>query len=239
MHFTIRLFAGLAEVVGASTLPFHAAETPLTAGRLKELLSAAYPDAAAQINVSLVAIDREYAPEDTLIPEHAEVALIPPVSGGEEGTVNESTPDGLYAVTDKALAAEAHLDKVLDASHGASLLFIGTTREMTGDQRTTALYYEAYIPMTLSKLQEIGNLVKERWNARCAITHRLGLVGLGEASVIIAVSSPHRDNCYEASRFAIEQLKQIVPIWKKDINEEGQFWKGSEPTSATSRTLQP
>lgn len=99
---------------------------------------------------------------------------------------------------------------------------------MTGEQRTTALHYDAYIPMALSKLEEIGKEVKNRWNANCAISHRIGLVGLKEASVIIAVSTPHRDTCYEASRFAIERLKQTVPVWKKDINESGQHWVNSD-----------
>jgi len=234
MQITIRLFAGLAEVIGTSSLLFHADETPLTAGRMKELLSAAYPDAAAQIAVSLVAIDREYAPEDTVIRETAEVALIPPVSGGEAQPIHESTPDGRYAITDQALVAEELLDKVLDANHGASLLFVGTTREMTGDQRTITLQYEAYIPMALSKLQEIGREVMERWNALCAITHRIGTVGPKEASVMIAVSSPHRDTCYEASRYAIEELKRMVPIWKKDINEDSQIWKGPDKSAHSS-----
>lgn len=88
---------------------------------------------------------------------------------------------------------------------------------MTGEQRTTALHYEAYIPMAISKLEEIGKEVKNRWSANCAISHRIGHVGLKEASVIIAISTPHRDTCYEASRFAIERLKQTVPVWKKTL----------------------
>lgn len=234
MHITIRLFAGLAEIIGSSSLTFHATENPLTAGKLKELLSTSYPDAASLIGTSLVAIDREYAPDEALITESAEVALIPPVSGGENGSLYESTPDGLYSITDLPLNAEKLLDAVLDANHGASLLFVGTTREMTGEQRTTALDYEAYIPMALNKLKEIGDEVQNRLNARCAISHRIGLVGLKEASVIIAVSTPHRDTCYEASRLAIELLKQTVPIWKKDINESGQHWVGSEQKAADS-----
>ncbi|NQX48451.1 MoaD/ThiS family protein [Paenibacillus tritici] len=82
MHISIRLFAGLAEVIGSSTLIFHAHESPVTAGRLKELLSASYPDAAPQIGVSLIAVNHEYAPDDMDITEGSEVALIPPVSGG-------------------------------------------------------------------------------------------------------------------------------------------------------------
>lgn len=228
MHVTIRLFAGLAEVIGTSSLPFHIHSEPVTAGRLKELLSASYPDAAAQISVSLVAIDREYAPDDSIISEASEIALIPPVSGGEPEPAVSETADGLYCISELPLNGEVLLEKVLDNNHGASLVFIGTTREMTGDQRTTALYYEAYVPMALAKLQEIGREVGERWNARCAIAHRTGLVGLKEASVIIAVSAPHRDTCYEASRYAIEKLKASVPVWKKDINDNAERWLGSD-----------
>ncbi|MBT2287563.1 molybdenum cofactor biosynthesis protein MoaE [Paenibacillus albidus] len=237
MHINVRLFAGLAEIIGSSQLSFHAQENPLTAAKLKELLSAAYPDAASQIAVSLVAIDHEYAPDDSLIREAAEIALIPPVSGGEPESVHASTPDGLYCITDQPLDAQELLDKVLDANHGASLVFVGTTREMTGDQRTVSLHYEAYVPMALAKIQEIGREVLERWNAHCAITHRIGLVTLKEASVIIAVSAGHRDICYEASRFAIEKLKQIVPVWKKDIGDSGEKWVSPGPKSLNSDHL--
>ncbi|MBW4083803.1 molybdenum cofactor biosynthesis protein MoaE [Paenibacillus sp. S150] len=236
MHLTIRLFAGLAEVIGSSSLPFHSHETPLTAGRLKELLSAAYPDAAPQIKVSLVAIDREYAPDDSAISEASEIALIPPVSGGEPAAEVQETADGRFIITGQPLNGESLLDKVLDVNHGASLLFVGTTREMTGSQRTTALHYEAYIPMALSKLQEIGSEVEKRWNARCAIAHRIGHVGLKEASVMIAVSAPHRDTCYEASRHAIERLKASVPVWKKDIGGSGEQWLGSDPKAKEYRS---
>ncbi|KWX79122.1 molybdopterin converting factor [Paenibacillus riograndensis] len=229
MHVTIRLFAGLAEVIGSSSLAFHSHESPLTAGRLKELLSTSYPEAAPQIKVSLVAIDHEYAPDDSVISEASEVALIPPVSGGEPDAEEQETPDGRFSITDQPLNGESLLDKVLDVNHGASLLFVGTTREMTGTQRTTALHYEAYVPMALAKLEEIGREVGERWNARCAIAHRTGLVALKEASVMIAVSAAHRDICYEASRYAIEKLKASVPVWKKDINDSGEQWLGADP----------
>ncbi|WP_150267309.1 molybdenum cofactor biosynthesis protein [Paenibacillus tepidiphilus] len=232
MHINIRLFAGLAEVIGTSSLSFHMHNEEATADQLKEQLSAAYPDAAAQIQVSMVAINREYAPGDTRITGDAEVALIPPVSGGESVPDCGETPDGLFSVNDQPLDAEALLDKVLDQNHGASLVFVGTTREMTGEQRTTALYYEAYLPMALGKMQQIGHEVRERWNAHCAIAHRIGLVGLKEASVIIAVSAAHRDVCYEASRYAIEQLKATVPVWKKDLGESGEQWVGADPAAA-------
>ncbi|MDT3425125.1 molybdopterin synthase catalytic subunit [Paenibacillus forsythiae] len=228
MQISIRLFAGLAEALGSQTLDFHVPEPQVTAGKLKELLSASYPEAAGQIAVSMIAIDREYAPEDTVISPSSEVALIPPVSGGEPSPDEGNSRNGLYTVTEQPLRTDDILDKVLDKGHGASLVFIGTTREMTGDERTEALYYEAYAPMALSKFEEIGREVMERWQARCAISHRIGYVGLKEASVVIAVSSPHRDACYEASRFAIEELKRMVPIWKKDIGAAAEHWKGAD-----------
>ncbi|MDF9841826.1 MULTISPECIES: molybdenum cofactor biosynthesis protein MoaE [unclassified Paenibacillus] len=237
MQINIRLFAGLAELFSASTLKFQAPEAPLTAGGLKALLAAAYPEAAQQIHSSLVAIDHEYAPDDTPVTEDSEVALIPPVSGGEPADPDGETADGLFIITGQPLNAEVLLDKVLDQNHGASLVFVGTTREMTGEQRTTALHYEAYTPMALAKLQEIGNDVRSRWNANCAIAHRTGLVGLKEASVIIAVSAAHRDICYEASRYAIERLKADVPVWKKDINESGEAWLGSDPKAKAYKSL--
>ncbi|AIQ12156.1 molybdenum cofactor biosynthesis protein [Paenibacillus durus] len=228
MQISIRLFAGLAEAIGSQVLDFQVAEPQVTAGKLKELLSASYPEAAGQISVSMVAIDREYAPEDTVISSSSEVALIPPVSGGEPSPDEGSAQDVLYTVTEQPLCTEDILDKVLDKDHGASLVFVGTTREMTGDERTEALHYEAYIPMALSKFEEIGREVMERWQGRCAISHRIGHVGLKEASVVIAVSTAHRDACYEASRFAIEELKRMVPIWKKDIGASSEEWKGAD-----------
>lgn len=229
MHISIRLFAGLAEAIGSQALRFEVDEHSITAGRLKELLSSSYPEAAGQISVSMVAVDREYAPEDTAITEASEVALIPPVSGGEPSPTEGASPEnGLYILTEEPLHAEQILDKVLDKNHGASLVFVGTTREMTGEERTEVLFYEAYAPMALAKLEEIGLEVRERWQGSCAISHRIGSVAVKEASVIIAVSAPHRDACYEASRFAIEELKRMVPIWKKDIDLAGGTWKGAD-----------
>lgn len=232
MQITIRLFAGLAEAIGSSAISFPIDETSVTAGELKALLSASYPAAASQIQVSMVAVDREYAPEDTVITAQSEVALIPPVSGGEPASRDAESADGRFRITESPLNGEAMLDKVLGADHGASLLFVGTTREMTAGVRTSALHYEAYIPMALDKLQKIGENVSRQWDARCAIAHRIGLVGLTEASVIIAVSAAHRDVCYEASRYAIEELKKSVPIWKKDIGESGETWLGADPHAA-------
>lgn len=229
MIINISLFAGLADRIGTSSLEFKCEVPELNADLLKQLLSEAYPDAASLIAVSFVAVNQEYAAGASPISEKDEVALIPPVSGGEpvQGSRRHESEDGLYAITDEELSVDAVTAKVITADHGATLTFTGTTREMTGDRRTVHLEYEAYIPMALSKLRQIGREIGEKWpGTRCAITHRIGLVEIAEASVIIAVSSPHRAGCYEASRYAIERLKQIVPIWKKESWDDGSEWKG-------------
>nr|WP_223285293.1 molybdenum cofactor biosynthesis protein MoaE [Paenibacillus sp. PL91] len=134
-----------------------------------------------------------------------------------------------FVVTSDVISSDDVLAKVIVPEHGAAIAFVGTTREWTHGQRTVRLEYEAYAPMAVATMQQIGDEIAERWQgALCAISHRIGVVGLAETSVVIAVSSPHRDSCYEASRYAIERLKQIVPIWKKEIWEDGSEWKGHQ-----------
>ncbi|MGG6312132.1 molybdenum cofactor biosynthesis protein [Paenibacillus macerans] len=232
MIINIALFAGLADRIGTSSLSFaypHP-ERQVTAALLKDALSEAYPSAANLISASFVAVNQEYAAGDTLIAEQDEVALIPPVSGGQpvpDDSPASLTDDNLYIITEEPLSIEEVTAKVIAPDHGAALTFTGTTREWTQGQRTVHLEYEAYIPMALAKLRQIGAEIAGQWpGTRCAISHRIGHVGIAEISVVIAVSSPHRAGCYEASRYAIERLKQIVPIWKKEIWEDGSEWKG-------------
>jgi len=239
MQYTIKLFAGLAEKIGESQIIVEVPSTtdtsseegknPVTVQHIKDILSTLYPDAEISIRHSFAAVNQEYATVDTIIKESDELALIPPVSGGSGPTTSEQTPDGLYVITSAPLLAEEIIAKVTDNNHGATIAFIGTTREMTGEMQTVYLEYEAYIPMALSQLQKIGKHIADTWSgARCAISHRIGNVGIAETSVIIAVSSAHRDDAYAASRFAIERLKETVPIWKKEIWADGSEWKGAQ-----------
>ncbi|MEC0089392.1 molybdenum cofactor biosynthesis protein MoaE [Paenibacillus macquariensis] len=228
MIIKIRLFAGLAELLNTTVLDFSIDQLPISVDQLKVSLSSAYPEASSQISVSFFAINEEYATGEMMITEDDEVALIPPVSGGDgHKSLIERSSDGMYVITDEPLSIEEVYSKVLNNNHGATLSFVGTTREMTGDKRTVHLEYEAYIPMALSYLEKIGTELNIRWPGTiCAISHRIGKVDIKEVSVIIAISSAHRDICYEASRYAIENLKQSVPIWKKEIWDDGHTWKG-------------
>ncbi|MGF1473317.1 MAG: molybdenum cofactor biosynthesis protein MoaE [Rubrobacteraceae bacterium] len=113
---------------------------------------------------------------------------------------------------------------------GAVSTFVGTTRiDETGDACVEYLEYEAYRPMADRKLEEIGTEIKARWDVReVSIIHRIGRVDPGEPSVIIAVASPRRGPAFEASRYAIERIKEIVPIWKKEVWSDGYVWVGSQ-----------
>jgi molybdopterin synthase catalytic subunit len=137
--------------------------------------------------------------------------------------------EDMYEVTASPIDTDQVSRKVIVPENGATLAFIGTTREWTHGKRTLMLEYEAYLPMAVKAMASIGDEITARWpGALAAITHRIGRVDIAEASVVIAVSAPHRDMCYEASRHAIERLKQIVPIWKKEIWEDGTEWKGAQ-----------
>jgi MoaE-MoaD fusion protein len=232
MNLRIQLFAGLAEALNSPNIHVDlGGKVSLTAQELKARLSELYPHAASLIEQAFIAVNQEYAPDDTVISAEDEVALIPPVSGGEPSAepVQLSSKDGLYHLTSFPLNVEEITSRVIHPDHGASLVFVGTTREMTAGKRTVHLEYEAYAPMALKKLQLIGAEIGLKWpGALCAISHRIGKVDVAEASVVIAVSAPHRENGYEASRYAIEQLKQIVPIWKKEIWDDGSEWKGAQ-----------
>ncbi|MEK4356756.1 molybdenum cofactor biosynthesis protein MoaE [Paenibacillus sp. FSL M7-1455] len=239
MQLRIQLFAGLAERLQTRVLDYAVEQPEITADQLKIELSKSFPEAASQISVSFVAVNQEYAPGDFLITEGSEIALIPPVSGGDgQSPVRAASKDGRFCITDQPLSVEEVTSKVLHPNHGAILSFVGTTREMTGEQRTVHLEYEAYVPMALSQLEAIGKDIDTRWpGTLCAISHRIGKVDIKETSVIIAISTSHREDCYEASRYAIEKLKQSVPIWKKEIWDDGSEWKGHQqgPWDPTAR----
>lgn len=249
MKLTIRVFAGLAEKMGSAAVELDTDQETLTAGELKELLAERWPAAAGTIRISFVAKNQAYAKPEEPVGEKDELALIPPVSGGRPEDRESETPErrreaDLFELTYESIDAGAVSGKVADPNHGAALVFIGTTREYTQGQRTLTLDYEAYQPMALATMRQIGAEIAERWpGAKCAITHRLGRVGIGETSVVIAVSAPHRADGYEASRYAIERLKQVVPIWKKELWEDGSEWKGHQlgpwdPTAPSEGGLQ-
>ncbi|MGG5736293.1 MULTISPECIES: molybdenum cofactor biosynthesis protein MoaE [Bacillus cereus group] len=130
-----------------------------------------------------------------------------------------------FEIVDTPIVVEEVTDKVARREAGAITTFIGTVRELTKGKRTLHLEYEAYKPMAVKKFTEIGEEIKEKWpDAKIAITHRVGRLEIMDVAVVIAVSSPHRKVAYEANEYAIERIKRIVPIWKKEFWEDGTEW---------------
>jgi molybdopterin synthase catalytic subunit len=142
----------------------------------------------------------------------------------------------MFHVTNHPIDLDELVRFVTDAEAGAVATFIGTTRNNNEGRQVIALDYEGYPEMAEKELRRIGEDAKTKWPiCRMAITHRLGPVQIGEASVIIAVSSVHRDAAFAACRFAIEEIKKTVPIWKKEVFEGGEVWIGTQ----TGQRLNP
>lgn len=134
-----------------------------------------------------------------------------------------------FELTDQPIETQKIIDKVVRPEAGAVTTFIGIVREWTHGKQTVYLEYEAYPTMAVKQLVRIGDEIAERWpNTRVAITHRIGSLHISDIAVVIAVSSPHRKVAYEANEYAIERIKQIVPIWKKEMWQDGSAWIGDQ-----------
>lgn len=188
----------------------------------------------------LFAINEEYAPPDREVHAGDELAIFPPVSGGSERDRNVSRPEesaneaadefpDFFELTNDPLDVGAIARRVVLPECGATVTLDGYAREWTKGRRTLRLEYEAYAPMALSELRRLGKEVHERFSiAHIGIVHRTGRLEIGETSVVISVSAPHRRAAFEACEWAIKELKRTVPIWKKEILEDGEVWVEGE-----------
>jgi molybdopterin synthase catalytic subunit/molybdopterin converting factor small subunit len=230
-NWTISLFAGLAERLGTRALQPSWEELQLSSGQIKQRLILIYPEHADILSACFMARNQAYADDETIVSREDELALLPPVSGGDD---TQSSSDYIlearrYSIVEQPIDVNRVISQVYHPDHGAAIAFVGTTREWTAGQRTLTLEYEAYVPMAEAGLAQIGEEIAARWpGTLTAIAHRIGSVRIGEISVVIAVSSSHRADAYESSRYAIERLKQKVPIWKKEVYEDGTEWKGHQ-----------
>jgi molybdopterin synthase catalytic subunit/molybdopterin converting factor small subunit len=203
---TVRLFAGLRERAGWSQREIDAA-TVADVWRALEL-----GDEPAGL---LYAVNKEYATPDRELADGDEVALIPPVSGGA------------FLLSDEPLSLDRVVDEVRDEQAGAIATFTGTTRIVSRGRTVTHLDYEAYEGMAERVMAEIAEGLQSRYElSAVAIHHRVGRVGIGETSVVIAVSAPHRQDALAACKDAIDELKERVPLWKKEVYSDGEEWIG-------------
>ena len=207
MHVTVRLFAGLRERAGASSRPLELGDGAVVADVWPALGLGNEPPGL------LFAVNRTYAGRDATLADGDEVALIPPVSGGA------------FRLSEEPLSVQAAIDEVASPDAGAIATFVGTTRRRSRDRDVVRLEYEAYEGMAEAEMARIAAELRAAHDLHeVAIHHRVGVVGIGETSVVIAISAPHRAAALEACREAIDTLKQTVPLWKKEVYEGGEEW---------------
>jgi molybdopterin synthase catalytic subunit len=206
MHVTVKLFAGLRERAGWS-------EREVEAGSVAEV----WPQLGLGEEPAglLYAVNQEYADRETPLADGDEVAIIPPVSGGS------------FRLVDDPLDLAAVVAEVADERAGAIATFQGTVRRQSRGRTVIALEYEAYAGMAEKVMAEIADGVKSRYElCEVSIAHRTGRCEIGDVSVAIAVSAPHRQDALAACRELIDELKDRVPLWKKELYEGGEEWIG-------------
>ena len=165
-----------------------------------------------------VSVDFEIAAHQTVLRDGMEVALLPPVAGGS-GQVD------LCTLSDQTLDPEEVASRVIGEDAGGVVSFVGAVRNQSRGHEIEYLEYEAYPEMAIREMQKIVDAAGERWpGTRVAMAHRVGHLEIGEAAVVIVAASKHRAAAFEACRFAIDTLKQTVPIWKKEVATEGTYW---------------
>jgi molybdopterin synthase catalytic subunit len=177
-------------------------------------------------------VNQEYAGWRAALANGDEVAFLPPVSGGQGGGQQAAVADDVYQLVRQPINAREIAESVKAPEDGAVVVFDGIVRNSFKGKRTLYLEYEAYEPMAYAKMREIGAQIRARFPIhRLAIWHRLGRLEIGETSVLIAVSSAHRREAFEACRYAIDTLKRAVPIWKKEYFVGGAVWAEGETPS--------
>ncbi len=218
MAIEVLYFGGARDAAG--TARERLAEPPATVGDLRRALAAAHPGLARVLPRCRIAVDEEFADDGAPLPEGAEVAVVPPVSGGAAGR---------FAVVERPLALAEVVEAVASPARGGLATFTGTVRDATRGRRVVRLEYEAYPGMAERKLAEIGAAVAAAHGAEVAIVHRVGVLLPGDAAVVIACAAPHRTAAFRACEECIERLKRDVPIWKREVYEDGSEWVGLGP----------
>lgn len=174
----------------------------------------------------VTAVNQEVVGRSCPLSDNDEVAFLPPVSGGAPEAVERPN---LYRITKAAISAEELAKPLKAPADGAVVLFEGIVRDPLGGRRTLYLEYEAYEPMALRKMEEIGIEAREKFRIDgIGIAHRTGRLEIGETSVAIAVTAAHRHAAFEACHYLIDRLKQVVPIWKKEYFADGAVWAEGE-----------
>ena len=216
MRVEVLFFAGARDKVGQRAMGVSLAPGA-TVEKLLQQLSDSYPGFSTMAATAQVAVNEEYAPKTLTLKEGDEIAVIPPVSGG--------ACQAAFRVVDREIRPEELHDVVRCAGDGAVVTFSGVVRDHSGNTRTSHLFYEAYAPMAERKMADLAAEARSRWPiGGVAMLHRVGRLEIGEISILLSVASQHRCEAFEACQFLIDRLKEEVPVWKKEVGSEGEYW---------------
>ena len=222
MQLAVKLYATLKDRAKTNQVTVELADGA-TIGMLRQKLAADYPALASTLPRCLAAINQEFADDAAAIRAGDQVAFFPPVSGG-------SIPPALPTfarITPDAIDLHDVVQSLTLSTTGAVVMFTGAVRGAERDRQVTHLLYEAYQPMAETKLRQVADEMRARFPhiEGIALIQRVGRLPMGEVTVVVAVSSPHRDQgCFEAARYGIDRIKEIVPVWKKEFGPDGEQW---------------
>ncbi|WP_420640905.1 molybdenum cofactor biosynthesis protein [Candidatus Leptofilum sp.] len=238
MEVQIKLFATLKDKVGSSKVTVSVAE-PANVATVLDAVGAAYPALQSSLPIAVVSVNKSFAGLDTAVSPGDEIALFPPVSGGSS---DETLPHPTYfAITADHLDIPAIHAHLTSPEIGAIVSFTGSVRGQTQRDglppETVYLEYEAYSEMAELKMAQIAREIWQKWPLvkGVAIVQRIGRLDIGENTTFVACASGHRDQgCFEAARYGIDRLKEIVPVWKKEVGEDQSVWVEGDyrPTEA-------
>ncbi|HDN79239.1 MAG TPA: molybdopterin converting factor [Chloroflexi bacterium] len=216
MRIKVKLFALYREKAGASELWLELPESASVRQALDKLGEEA-PALQGLLNRALIAVSKRYVKPENKLQEGDELAVFPPVSGGNGKK---------FEVTQAPISVDEVVNRVNRPSVGGIVTFVGVVRGESRGRKVLYLEYEAYPEMAEETLAQIGDEIREKWPQvdDIAIVHRTGKLEVGEVSVVIAVAGAHRQGLFDAARYAIDRIKEIAPIWKKEVWEGGEEW---------------
>ncbi len=214
MHVKVKLFGSVREAAGSPEISEEVAEGACVA-ELREQLAGLYPLIEKYGTHLRIAVNCEIVAETALLADGDEVALLPPVSGGASRC----------SISQKPLDVMEVIARVSGDDAGGISTFLGAVRDRSQGHDIDHLEYEAYPEMAVQEMEKIADEAAEKWpGVRVAIAHRVGRLDIGDLAVVIAAAGPHRAEAFESCRFAIDVLKERVPIWKKEVATDGEYW---------------
>lgn len=226
MDVEVRLFATLKDRAGRNRIEVYLDE-PATVATLTEAIAAAYPALAPSLPTALIAVNKAYAGRETPIQPGDEIAIFPPVSGGSDAMEHPT----FFALTNEKIDLNEVVAHLTRPDVGAVVTFTGSVRGETQREglpaETLYLEYEAYEAMAEAKMAQIAREIWQKWPLvkGVAIVQRIGKLQIGELTTLVACAGAHRDQgCFDAARYGIDRLKEIVPVWKKEVGADKSVW---------------